>query len=95
MILFESLFKSGLFAYLILLVMGIELLIIWVYYLVTKKGIAPMHALASLGAGGTIVLAMALMAKGAATHWIALLLILSVLFHWIDLANRWNTNLPD
>lgn len=92
MIFLETLFESGTFAWLILLVMGLELLAISAYYLITGKGIPPAHAFTTLGAGGAIVLAMGLLVDGAAGHWVALLLIVSMLIHWLDLANRWNTS---
>jgi hypothetical protein len=95
MSLLESYLDPGFFTYLILLVMTLELSVIWVYHSLTKKGIPPRQAIANLAAGGGIVLAMGLIVEGVASHWVALLLLVALLAHCVDIAFRWNAHAVD
>ena len=83
------LLQSGLIADVMLIVLAVEALSLTIYYKVSRRGIAPRYLPALLGAGACLALALRAALTGAAPHWIVLAITASLIFHLIDLTQRW------
>ena len=85
----EALFTSGRIVDLIIALMIIEGVVLFLYRRGTGRGIAPAALMINLAAGGSLLLALRAALAGASWPWIAACLLLSLLAHLGDLAQRW------
>jgi hypothetical protein len=85
----EELFRSGRIVDLILVLVGVEALLLGCYHRVTGCGPAPVDLLSNLLSGALLLLAVRLALAQAWWGWLALVLLLSLLAHLLDLYRRW------
>ncbi len=81
--------ESGRIADVMLVIIAIEIIALIVYRLVSGKGLPVATVICNAGAGGSLMVALKLVWVNAAWHWVAAALLGSLVFHTIDLAQRW------
>ncbi|MEL6302514.1 MAG: hypothetical protein AAFV47_09870 [Pseudomonadota bacterium] len=81
--------ESGRIADVMLAVIAIEIIALIVYRLLSGKGLPVATVICNAGAGGSLMVALKLVWIDAAWHWVAAALLGSLVFHMIDLAQRW------
>lgn len=84
-----DLISSGRLIDLILALMVAEVVALWAYRARTGQGPAAIDVAILLVAGGSLMLAVRAALVGAAPHWIAVCLTVSLLAHLADLGRRW------
>ncbi len=86
-----ELFTSGRIVDVILALMVLEGIALVAYHRATGRGVAPAGLLATMLAGGCLLLALRVALTGASWHWIALLLAAALVAHVADLWRRWKS----
>ncbi|MEO1420064.1 MAG: hypothetical protein AAFU66_03810 [Pseudomonadota bacterium] len=81
--------ESGRIADVMLAVIAIEIIVLIVYRVISGKGLPMATVICNAGAGGSLMVALKLIWIDAAWHWVAAALLGSLVFHTIDLAQRW------
>ncbi|MEL7311797.1 MAG: hypothetical protein AAFN07_09825 [Pseudomonadota bacterium] len=81
--------ESGRIADVMLLVIALEVLVLSVYRWRSGRGLTIPTVVCNAGAGGSLMVALKLVWIGAKWQWIAMALIASLVFHSVDLAQRW------
>ncbi|MGD1982440.1 MAG: hypothetical protein PVF93_00890 [Chromatiaceae bacterium] len=89
MIQIEELVTSGRIVDLMLIFILLEVVAIQLIRRYTGAGIAILPLLTNIGAGGSVMLALRAQITGAGWHWVAILLLSALVFHVIDLWQRW------
>jgi hypothetical protein len=85
----SQLFASARIADLILLVMALEGVVLFVYWRLTRRGVAPSEFMLNLLSGFCLALALRGALTGAWWGWTTTSLALAGLAHAIDLTIRW------
>ncbi|MDJ0654118.1 MAG: hypothetical protein QNJ40_08200 [Xanthomonadales bacterium] len=88
--LLEQLVTSGRIVDIMLGFVLLEILALLLLFRLTGKGIAPVPLITNIGAGGSLMLALKTVLSGAAWTWTAGSLVLALIFHMLDLSQRWN-----
>lgn len=92
--LLQELIVSGRIVDLMLAVVVIEIAAVAAYRRATGGGVAMLPLLTNVGAGGSLMLALRLSLADADWKWIAVLLVVALLFHVADLWQRWSRPTP-
>ena len=87
--LLRELILSGRIIDIVLVVLLLELVAVTILYKTRNKGIPPYPLMVNIGAGGSLALAIKASVTGAGWQWIAVWLITSLVFHVLDLSQRW------
>ncbi|MEM6819010.1 MAG: hypothetical protein AAF578_09465 [Pseudomonadota bacterium] len=86
--------ESGRIADVMLVVIAIEIIALIAYRLISGKGLLIATVICNAGAGGSLMVALKLVWVEAAWHWVAAALLGSLVFHTIDLVQRWRAENP-
>lgn len=84
-----DLIRSGRIVDIVVLVLALELILLAALYARSKTGVRPYSALVNIGAGGSMAMALKASLTGLGWQWIAVWLVTSLVFHALDLQNRW------
>lgn len=87
---FEELLSSPAIAFLLLVFLLIEAILLWLIWKIKLIGLPPMQIIAFLGAGACFAIALGLVLAGQPSHWLGLALIAAFLFHAFDIYLRWS-----
>ena len=87
--LFENLISSGRIVDFMVAVLAFEIVAVTWYRRARGGGIAFRPLILNIGAGGSLMLALKASLIDAGTTWIAACLLMSLVFHVADQANRW------
>ena len=89
--LLQELVTSGRIVDLMLIFVVVEVALLLAIWRLTGRGIAPLALLTNIGAGGSLMLALRADLTGAGWTWIAVFLVLALIFHVADLSVRWRS----
>ena len=70
----------------------IEVVLLLVYERATGRGVAPYSLLVNVGAGGSLMLALRAVFSAADWTVIAACLVASLVFHTLDILQRWRSS---
>ncbi len=82
-------FNSGRIIEILLVIVLVEAVALLVYWKNTGRGVSPVSLIGMLGAGIFLMLAIRSAIQNSATELLAMWLLLSLVFHVIDLCHRW------
>lgn len=85
----EALITTGRIVDIMVLFIGMEIVAITLYRSVSGGGIPMLPLLLNIGAGGSLILALRASLTDAGWTWVAAFLVLSLVFHAADQAQRW------
>lgn len=87
----EDLISSGRIVDIMIIFVIIEVALLLIYERTTGRGIAPYPLLVNIGAGGSLMLALRAVFSDADWTVIAGCLVASLVFHTLDLLQRWQS----
>lgn len=90
----EDLLSSGRIVDLMLVFIVLEVVAIQLIRRSTGAGIAMIPLLTNIGAGGSVMLALRAELTGAGWNWVAGFLLSALVFHAVDLWQRWERPSP-
>jgi hypothetical protein len=86
-----ELFATGRIVDVMLVLMALEGGILWLYRRATGRGVRASPLIATLVAGGCLLLALRAALTGGSWEWVAAWLTAGLVAHLNDLRSRWNT----
>ena len=87
----EAFFDSGAIVDLILVMVLIELVVLWIYYRRTGRGVAPGLVLGMTASGVSLMMALRTALTDGPWYLVSLFLLASFAAHLIDLRLRWRS----
>ena len=91
----EDLVTSGRIVDIMIVFVIAEVVLLLFYERATGRGVAPYSLLVNIGAGGSLMLALRAAFSEADWTTIAACLVASLVFHTLDIRQRWKTETKD
>jgi hypothetical protein len=91
----QELVTSGRIVDIMIAFVIIEVVVLLVYRRVRGRGVAPYSLLVNIGAGGSLMLALRAVMSDASWAAVAACLVSSLVFHSLDIVDRWQARTPD
>ena len=88
----EDLIISGRIVDIMIVFVIVEVIVLLVYERFTGRGVAPYSLLVNVGAGGSLMLALRAVFSEADWTIIAACLVASLVFHALDILQRWRAS---
>lgn len=86
----EAFLRAEVFAYIVLAALIVEATGLFLLWRTRQKGLKPLEIISFLGAGASFSLALIVVATGQSIAFLGAALIAALVFHLIDMSQRWH-----